>query len=169
MHAHDTHQYTAHRSTTQKLTCKTRASSGKPVRHYVHYCTFGSCTLPPKCIGCGHDPYPLLRVWTRSQPPDLREKTQTPDTLRKWFGASLAVRARPSRSPKAAPTVAVSQPAESPTLANSKTHSHGHPRWYSIGYKRSLRFFSKSTPTEHLPHLYIQNIMFLKITIYALY
>ena len=67
------------------------------------------------------------------------------DTLRKWFGASLAVRARPSRSPKAAPTVAVSQPAESPTLANSKTHSHGHPRWYSIGYKRSLRFFSKST------------------------
>ena len=75
------------------------------------------------------------------------------DTLRKWFGASLAVRARPSRSPKAAPTVAVSQPAESPTLANSKTHSHGHPRWYSIGYKRSLRFFSKSTPTEHLPHL----------------
>ena len=74
------------------------------------------------------------------------------DTLRKWFGASLAVRARPSRSPKAAPTVAVSQPAESPTLANSKTHSHGHPRWYSIGYKRSLRFFSKSTPTEHLPH-----------------
>ena len=26
-------------------------------------------------------------------------------------------------------------------------------RWYSIGYKRSLRFFSKSTPTEHLPHL----------------
>ena len=75
------------------------------------------------------------------------------DTLRKWFGASLAVRARPSRSPKAAPTVAVSQPAESPTLANSKTHSHGHPRWYSIGYKRSLRFFFKSTPTEHLPHL----------------
>ena len=75
------------------------------------------------------------------------------DTLRKWFGASLAVRASPSRSPQAAPTVAVSQPAESPTLANSKTHSHGHPRWYSIGYKRSLRFFSKSTPTEHLPHL----------------
>ena len=64
MHAHDTHQYTAHRSTTQKLTCKTRASSGKPVRHYVHYCTFGSCTLPPKCIDSGHDPYPLLRAWT---------------------------------------------------------------------------------------------------------
>ena len=68
------------------------------------------------------------------------------DTLRKWFGASLAVRARPSRSPKAAPTVAVSQPAESPTLANSKTHSHGHPRWYSIGYKRSLRFSSFAHP-----------------------
>ena len=51
------------------------------------------------------------------------------DTLRKWVGASLAVRARPSESrrPKAAPTVAVSQPAESPTLENSKTHSHGHP------------------------------------------
>jgi len=71
MHAHDTHQYTAHRSTTQKLTCKTRASSGKPVRHYVHYCTFGSCTLPPKCIGSGHDPYPLLRAWTTNVPLNL--------------------------------------------------------------------------------------------------
>ena len=45
------------------------------------------------------------------------------DTLRKWFGASLAVRARPSRSPKAAPTVAVSQPAESMMLLFIGTHS----------------------------------------------
>ena len=38
------------------------------------------------------------------------------DTLREWFGASVAVCARPSGGSKAAPTVAVSQPAESPTL-----------------------------------------------------
>ena len=61
------------------------------------------------------------------------------DTLRKWFGASLAVRARPSRSPKAAPTVAVSQPAESTTLANSKTHSQNRNEQQKAGGWGSVR------------------------------